>query len=369
MPSAIPVQNLYFLLSYAWDDRLKTADLEEISEAHCPDLENFFAQILGRGVKRLLRRGLDRDYINQKELTSRLRGRIDFAQSAKRQTWERGRMRCSYDDLSYDVLHNQILHSTLRFLSQNTFLTKDSKDLLRPLIDAFSGVSLVNVTPRLFRRVQLHRNNRSYRFLLHICELIYASLLPEHVTEGEGASYRKFRRIEENEKVMPYLFEAFILNFAKRHFPEAKTGRPRIEWIADSHSESSLGILPRMETDVTIDWPDRKLIVECKYYKEAFARSRYRNDSDEQKVQKLRTNNLYQIFAYLMNKKQHENWENVEGILLYPTSTTENFRHDLSVSGNRLQVVSIDLNQNWKNIEDDLKQILTASRQPQERVT
>ncbi len=363
MKSPIPVQNLYYLLSYAWDDRLKTVELEKITDEQCPDLANFFAQVLGRGVHRLIRRGLDRDYIAQHELTSLLRGRIDFTSSAKRQTWERAKMHCSYDDLSCDVLHNQILYSTLRLLYANKSLSKASKVLLKNHLEAFRGVSLVRITPRIFKRVQLHRNNRSYQFLLHLCELVHASLLPEHLQNesNEVSRCRQFRRIEENEKVMPYIFESFILNFARRHFPEAKSGRPNIYWLADYYSEQSEGVLPRMETDVTMAWRERKLIIECKYYKEAFARSRYSESSDVPEVQKLKTNNLYQVFAYLMNKRQVAGWENVEGLLLYPT-TVDDFRYELSLSGSRLQVVSINLNQHWKKIEVDLVNIISNQR-------
>ncbi len=110
-----------------------------------------------------------------------------------------------------------------------------------------------------------------------------------------------------------------------------------------------------METDVTLSWPDRKLILDCKYYKHAFSKRTY---SEDQEVTRFKTDNLYQIFAYLMNKRNHEDWEDVEGMLLYPT-TTEDFRHDLCLHGNRLQVLSINLNQNWMQIEDDLKAILS----------
>ena len=113
MNSAIPVKNLYYLLSYAWNDKLEEGDLESIDDLSCPDLATFFTRILTKRIGPLLRRGLDRAYTNQEELTSQPRGRLDFTASAKRQTWNTGQIFCTYTDLTHDVPHNRIIKSTL----------------------------------------------------------------------------------------------------------------------------------------------------------------------------------------------------------------------------------------------------------------
>jgi 5-methylcytosine-specific restriction enzyme subunit McrC len=356
--TAIPIQNLYYLLSYAWEDKLDPSTLESIDDSSCPDLENFFAHIISQRLQPLLRRGLDRAYVTHEELTSQPRGRLDFSASAKRQTWLQGRMHCSYDDLSRDVPHNRIIKSTLLLLYRKVKLTKALKKILHEQLAYFEEVKTVRVTPRSFQRIQLHRNNRAYQFILHICELVHGSLLPEHDANGK----RKFRRIEENEKVMPYLFENFVLAFAKRHQPLAKSHRPTFKWLAEYHSENSENLMPSMMTDLAMEWKDsgRKLILDCKYYKEAFSKRTY---NDDREVEKFKTNNLYQVFSYLMNKREDAGWGNVEGMLLYPT-TTDDFHHDITlVSRHRFQACSINLNQDWKNIEADLTHILTNQRE------
>ena len=52
-------------------------------------------------------------------------------------------------------------------------------------------------------------------------------------------------------------------------------------------------MLPRMITDVTVAWPDRKLILDCKYYQEALV-SRF-------DALRFRCGNLYQLNPYLTN--------------------------------------------------------------------
>ena len=185
-------------------------------------------------------------------------------------------MHCSYTELTHDVAHNRIIKSTLYLLYREAKLNKDLKKSLHQQVDAFTDVKHIHVTPRSFQRIQLHRNNRDYRFIPHLCELIHASLLPEHDSNGR----RKFRRIEENKDVMPYIFENFVLAFARRHQPQAKSHRPTFPWLADFHTVGSESLMPRMMTDMAMEWKKsgRKLILDCKYYKQASSKRSYNEE-------------------------------------------------------------------------------------------
>jgi 5-methylcytosine-specific restriction endonuclease McrBC regulatory subunit McrC len=55
----IPIQNIYYLLVYAWDS-LEEADLLQIEPEQSTDLLDLFANVLSSGVAHILRRGLDR---------------------------------------------------------------------------------------------------------------------------------------------------------------------------------------------------------------------------------------------------------------------------------------------------------------------
>ena len=222
---------------------------------------------------------------------------------------------------------------------------KDSRKRLAQNMEAFHEVCDLRVTPRDFHRVQLHRNNRAYRFILHLCELIHASLLPDKSQDGT----RRFRDFTRDEKVMAKIFEDFVRNFANRHLSEAKVSAMHIDWCASDHAEGSSGMLPRMITDATVAWPDRKLILDCKYYQEALV-SRF-------DALRFRSDNLYQLHAYLTNKAVEPGWENVEGMLLYP-SNGYRFDHLFTLhSRHRIRVSTIDLQQAWPNIETNLLEL------------
>ena len=350
MAQPIPIQNLYYLLSYAWDQRVTNSEMEAITGETCPDLNQFFAEVLDRGLHHLLRRGLDRAYLSHEELTSRPRGRIDFTASAKRQTWHQSRMHCVHDDLSHDVLQNQILKSTLELLARDRTLPKEKRNRLQAHLPAFAQVQSIRVTQRSFRRIQLHRNNQAYRFLLHLCDLVHASLLPEQDHNGK----RRFKSLEANDRLMNKLFEKFILHFAQRHLsPAAQFSAPKVKWLAEFATQETALLMPEMKTDIAISWPDRKLIIDCKYYSEALKKNQYGGA-------KFDSSNLYQLVSYLTNQREVPGWRNGEGMLLYPT-TSEDFFHNLKILGHNVQVRSINLDQGWQLIEEDLLRALLAT--------
>jgi 5-methylcytosine-specific restriction enzyme subunit McrC len=342
MATTIPITNLYYLLAYAWDHKLSEAELVSINADLCPDLNNLFAKILAASTHHLVRRGLDRSYVPFEEETSRIRGRIDFSASEKIQSRTRGKLVCIYDELSPDVLHNQIVKATLRVLRNDPRVHPDCRKRLAQSLEAFHEVGDLRITPRHFHRIQLHRNNRAYRFILHLCELIHASLLPEKSQDGS----RRFRDFTRDEKIMAKVFEDFVRNFANRHLPDATVSAMHIGWRASDLGEGTSAMLPRMITDVTVAWPDRKLILDCKYYQEALV-TRY-------DAIRFRSGNLYQLNAYLTNKAIDSGWENVEGMLLYP-SNGHSFDHAFKLHGrHRIRVSTLDLQQPWPVIETEL---------------
>ena len=83
MNSAIPVQNVYYLLCYAWD-RLTEKGYAAVSAAGVTDLADLFARVLITGVNRLRRRGLERGYQEQEAELAGIRGRIEMFETASR---------------------------------------------------------------------------------------------------------------------------------------------------------------------------------------------------------------------------------------------------------------------------------------------
>ena len=114
MSKDIPIENLYYLLCYAFD-KLPDNAITKVDAENCPDSQNLLALALARGVKNLQRRGLERQYKERKEETARLQGRVLLHESQRRMIDRQGRMLCEFDELTVDCLSNRILKALVNW--------------------------------------------------------------------------------------------------------------------------------------------------------------------------------------------------------------------------------------------------------------
>lgn len=342
MPGDIPIQNLYYLLCYAWD-QLAEGELVDVAADDSKNLVELFARVLTNGTQRLVRRGFDRGYLAEIEQTPRLRGKLDISASIGRLSWQSGTMVCEFDELSHNILHNRILKTTLETLGHAEGIGDTARDLIHKQLEILRPVERVAITSGIFRRVHLHRNNRYYRFLMNVCELLHDSRLPD---QKDGKV--RFKDFIRDERRMPYLFESFVKTFFSREQKKFRVGSIQLKWAAHGKPEH-LAVLPVMKTDVSLWSEERSIILDCKFYKEAM--SGWRGS------ERIHAANLYQIYAYLRNAEEREGWEHSEGILLYP-AVKGRFDHKLTIAGHLIRVMSVDLDRPWDEIHKQLMGVI-----------
>ena len=153
----IPIRNLWHMLLYAWDevplDALRYLTLEEVEQA--PTLDALFASLLIQLMQERLRIGLGRNYVDTQQRLGGLRGRIDFGESLRQGSFERGEAVCDFQSYRTDEPGNQIIRSTLMRLAQTgqfqpeTDSVKQLRHKLRRLIRDLDGIDLIELTPAL----------------------------------------------------------------------------------------------------------------------------------------------------------------------------------------------------------------------------
>jgi len=140
----IPISNLYYLLCYAWK-RLDERDFIDVTATPFQDLPNLLARVLIAGVKRLLRQGFDRNYVSRREVSQNPKGKIDITDSIKRALLFRNSVVCVFDELSRNILYNQIIRTTLYHVARareiDTSLSHELHSLVRQL-DAIEFIEL-----------------------------------------------------------------------------------------------------------------------------------------------------------------------------------------------------------------------------------
>lgn len=337
----IPILNIYFLLCYAWD-KLEERDLVDVDPVGITELVDLFSRILISGTNHLIKRGFDRNYVLHEEQTSRLKGKIRFDAVIKAGA-PTATLPCEFDELSYDVVHNRILKATARRLMRTDTISKENAEGLAALCRQLSEVKDVELTGRIFGQVELHRNNQFYDFLMKLCALIHHNLL---VSETRGRS--RFRDFTRDKDQMEVLFENFVRNFYKQHTRSRySVRREYIRWNLIARDPSDTKLLPRMETDISLEAEDRKIIIECKYTPEA-TQMRYESE-------KLRSGHLYQLHAYLSNLPDQES--RCEGLLLYP-EVDKPISAVFTGNGRTISIRTINLHQPWMAIHDDLLRLV-----------
>lgn len=344
----IPISNLYFLLCYAWN-RLEERDIIDVSAEDATSLLNLFARVLVSGTSHLLKRGLDRGYIPHSEDLKGIKGKIDFSESIKRQLFSHAKVHCLFDELDHNVLHNQILKTTISQLAIRKDLDKDYRAELADIDRRLRLIESIPLSANLFSRVQLHRNNAFYGFLMDVCEMIYRYYLVSEET-GEG----KFKDFIRDEKRMPQLFEDFVRNFYKielegRYTGYRVKGAETIYWDIANPENPDNKLLPVMVTDVSLTTPTGYTIIDTKYYKSAL--QKYLKET-------VRSTHLYQIFSYLKNiEGRSDYYKYCEGILLYPSA---GYDLDLNyeIQGHKLSVKTINLAKDWQDIHANLLQLI-----------
>jgi 5-methylcytosine-specific restriction enzyme subunit McrC len=344
MGRPIPIRNIYYLLLYAWN-RLPEGKSIDVSGLESPDLPNLLTKVLLDGVRNLQRRGLDRGYIEHDEDLTRPRGRMCLADTLSRGLLSRVQVACHTDDLSYDVLHNRIIKSTLEQLARTREIDLAQRDALIATIRGLFEIASVTITASDFGRVQLHGNNAFYGLLMRVCALVYGALMPE---PGEGRF--RFRDVLADPQTMGYIFQDFVRNFFSIEQARFSVKSEQINWPITPDVGQGHFLIPTMNTDVSLFDGNRTVIVECKWTTTTLQTYR--------EAKRLRSEHLYQLSAYVRShSRAKSDRKTVEGLLLYPL-VDEPVDVVVRVDGQWIRARTIDLSVDWEAIHDQLLYIL-----------
>ena len=339
----IPIQNVYYMLSYAFQV-LNEQGYKNIATEKFNNTAELMAAILAKGIAIQIKRGLGKVYIPQTEAMSSLRGKLDITESIKTQTMLKKQMICSYDEFSVNGMMNRIIKSTVELLLKSD-ISKQRKKELRKLMVYLGDVETVDLYSVNWN-MRFDRNNQTYRLLISICYLVVKGLLQ---TNSDGTT--KLMDFLDEQR-MCRLYEKFILEYYRKEHPEIIANASQILWQLDDGIGS---MLPVMQTDIMLSYQEKILIIDAKYYGNT-TQTRFGTHT-------LHSGNLYQIFTYVKNKEAelasqpHE----VSGMLLYAKTDEEIYPDNkYQMSGNQITVRTLDLNLPFSEIAEQLNRIVMS---------
>lgn len=360
MMRRIPIQNMYYILCYAWGMGEMRGKVN-VGIEKCPSLADLLVHILLNATDDLQKRGMAQGYIVYGDDMDGIKGKIDVGETLKLGRYRQGRMFCHYDELTSNILINQIIISTLMDSVRLTRLSNENKNRIAKTLRRMPQTKRIRITDHAFESVKLSRNNRYYHFALNVCKLLHQYSLPNDNRVGNEI----FLDIMDDERLMNRIFEKFLMNFykleCKQIYPEVSRSHIRFQLTPYGMSftkstDEAYALLPVMETDVTLYNPQtkKKIILDAKYYKETLV-SRYGENG------KIRRDHLSQILTYVMNQESdvQPHTKDTKGILVYPTVDTElDVSYLYKDTNHIIRVSTVNLNQNWSLIERRLKEII-----------
>ena len=340
---SIFIKNIYYMLSYAFTT-LNQGGYEDVATEEFENIHNLFAAILAKGIGRQLKQGLYREYLNCKETVPVVRGKIDIPGTIQNRLAKKQVLTCEYDELSENNMLNRILKTTVMLLLHNPGVDQEYKSDLKKKMLFFSDVDTIDPSTIRWSAIRFQRNNNTYRMLISLCQLIIEGML---LTTDSG-EYRLASFIDEQR--MNRLYEKFILEYYAKECPQVTATASQIPWALDDGIGT---MLPVMQSDITLAKGSEVLIIDAKYYTHT-TQAKY-------DVHSLHSGNLYQIFTYVKNKDTEFGSEphRVSGMLLY-AATDEAIQPDNSyqMSGNKISVKTLDLNQDFAKIAAQLNRIV-----------
>lgn len=331
------------MLAYAFET-LNKGKYEDLAVESFDEIYDLLADIFCKEIGVQLKQGLYREYINRIDELSVMRGKVNISGTIRSRFFKKRTLTCEYDEFSENNIYNQIIKSTVIMLLKNSKLKSKYKDELKKKMIFFSEVNEINLTNIKWSNIKFYKNNQTYRLLISICQLIVEGML---ITTDKG-SYKLVSYI--NEQSMSKLYEKFVLEYYKKHFPMIKVTSSQISWFLDDGIST---MLPKMQSDIHLQKENKVLIIDTKYYS--------RTTQKHFNKHTIHSNNLYQIFTYVKNKDYEfgEEEHYVSGMILY--AKTEEEMHPnvvYQMHGNQITVKTLDLNREFGEISKQLNDII-----------
>jgi 5-methylcytosine-specific restriction enzyme subunit McrC len=244
------------MLSYAYRN-IKESDKELFGSEAFDNAADLMAAILAKGLSGQIKRGLQKEYIDTCDILRSPKGKIDVSSTISKQLMLNKQVLCEFDEYTEDTLMNRILKTTAYNLCKSDVVSIEQRKNLKRNLLYLEKVSLVSLKSIHWKEIKFHRNSISYRFLMNICYLVVEGLLMSK--KGKTVQFRSF--IDDQQ--MSRLYEKFLLEYFKKHYPMFKVTASFIDWQTD---DGIIGFLPQMRSDVTIKYNDIRMIIDAKYY-------------------------------------------------------------------------------------------------------
>lgn len=350
MKRKVPFKNIYYMLSYVWDDiNLFKHGIINVNDDF--SAAEMMADLFLYYTNRYLQRGIVHDYIEQEEEIRGIKGKINFNQTLNQLSLQNAKIVCNFDEYVINNRINQIIKSVALLLYRSSGVTSSRRIKLNMFLHQLNNVDFIELPQQCFQ-IEFTKHNLHAKHLMDVCQLI----LKQRVFSDENKNI-DFLEVYDNENEFAILFEKFVFKFLKSKITKEVKYQKNLVWNI-SGSDSSW--LPKMKIDILIEDDHTVYILDTKYSRYFYSTQVFDNTVSE----RLITGHLYQVNAYLTN---YQTLKNKIGILVYPKPFTTkmvdlkyHFKDNSALLNNQLRIKTIDLEADWQEIETQILEIFLS---------
>ena len=352
---SIPIRNIWWLMLYASDlgeaQNKALKGREDLPE----DIPDLIGQILIKTVEKRLKRQLTYSFETKDEILSRVRGRINHLTTCRKQLLSKGKVSCTFNELSIDNVRNRYVRAALDGISRiikKPSISNSCSSLANNLFQC--GVTGPVPTAREIENQRFSRNDQSDKEMIAAAKLAMNLCLPN---ESEGKN--EILDPEKSEHWMRRLYEKAIGNFYRFHLNPDNwtviTGKP-MNWMIYNPTDGIKDILPSMKTDIILDNKIKyhRIVIDTKFTNIFHKRSSWYREKS------LKSGYIYQLYAYLRTQEGlgEKLNEDSSGMLLHP-AIGEDIDESVTIQGHEMRFSTVDLTQPHEVIRNRLLNLVS----------
>ncbi|MDO9492569.1 McrC family protein [Acetobacterium sp.] len=242
------------------------------------DILEFYIGMFADELRTQFQRDINRGYNNQLENQSFIKGKVDFNETVKHNSFKRHLHYVRYDEFDEKTLLNQIFKTIIQILIKKTRV-KHNKINLKQLQMWLEDVETINIAEDTWKGVNFTRQNKKYETAFNMAKLFYNQASP--------------RIIDGNTTVLSFLipvnqlFETYLYKLLEKSINSdylLKYQGP-IDYLADLNGKRFL----QMKPDITVlKYGKVVQIIDAKY--------KIITDDDDHLL--LSQGDVYQMLAY-----------------------------------------------------------------------
>ena len=224
---------------------LTEKDIASVDSETFKNIYNLFSIILCMMIRKQVKSGMNRDYIDRSEPLSTVRGKINCQYN--KVWWNiKRKLVCDFDEFSENNQLNQIVKTTANYLIKSPYIGNPTKKELKRQLVYFNNVDLIEISSINWKKIIYNKNNNSYKSLIVLCELILKGLIVSDKT-GDN-QFKQFL----DETALHRIYENFIKEYFRKHY-NLNAGSRNL-----SLTDDAIEYIGMMKTDITL-----KTMKEC----------------------------------------------------------------------------------------------------------